>query len=69
MSHRDYKSGLDLECTYNGTFYGLIQAAMRRADSDNLEKLKAAWPEVWEEFQLRYKAQGGYLPEEWSQRN
>ena len=27
--------------------YSIIQAAMREADSDNIEKLKAAWPDVW----------------------
>ena len=42
-------------------FYALIMAAMRRADSDNIEVLKDAWPDVWEELQARYRASGGLL--------
>lgn len=42
-------------------FYGLIMAAMRRADSANLWRLKQAWPEVWEELQARYDSPGGLL--------
>ena len=37
-------------------FYGAIMAAMRMADSINAEKLKAAFPEVWNVLQLRYNA-------------
>ena len=40
-------------------FYALIMAAMRKADSTNTEKLKQAWPEVWEALQARYYAPGG----------
>jgi hypothetical protein len=36
-------------------------AAMRKADSDNLELLKAAFPAVWEELQQRYNAPGGMI--------
>jgi hypothetical protein len=43
-------------------FYGLIQAAMRRADSDNLKKLKLMFPVEWEDLSLRYNAPGGILP-------
>jgi len=42
-------------------FYGIIMAAMRGADSHNLEKLRAAWPEVYDEFKSRYWAPGGVL--------
>ena len=42
-------------------FYALIMAAMRKADTDNTAKLKAAWPEVWKELMLRYHAPGGAL--------
>jgi len=45
-------------------FYALIQAAMRRADTNNLEMLKDCWPEVWKELQERYDTPGGYLKEE-----
>ncbi len=42
-------------------FYALIMAAMRQADTDNCEKLKLAWPHVWEELEGRYHAPGGRL--------
>ena len=45
-------------------FYALIMAAMRKADTDNLAKLQAAWPDVWREFQSRYDAPLGVLPED-----
>jgi hypothetical protein len=40
-------------------FYALIMAAMRKADPDNLEKLKAVFPETWAELKERYWAPGG----------
>lgn len=45
-------------------FYALIMAAMRQADTLNLEKLQMMWPEVWHELHARYTAPGGYLPKE-----
>jgi len=47
-----------------GPFYGIIMAAMPRADTDNLDLLKAAFPETWAELQARYWAPGGLLPGE-----
>jgi hypothetical protein len=44
------------------SFYALIMAAMQRADTNNLRKLRAAYPEVWVELQLRYDVPGGFLP-------
>ena len=46
------------------SFYALIMAAMRKSDTDNSEKLQAAFPEVFKELRLRYDAPGGVLPEE-----
>lgn len=45
-------------------FYALIMAAMWRADSDNLAKLKAAWPDVWDELHARYHSPGARLADE-----
>jgi hypothetical protein len=42
-------------------FYALIMAAIRKADTENLLKLKAAWPEIYKEFEARYFAPGGLL--------
>ena len=60
MSHFEYEYGRKLEAD-DAPFYGLIQAAMRRADTTNLEMLKGCWPEVWEELQERYCAPGGLV--------
>ena len=59
----DYNIGRKLEAE-DIPFYALIQAAMRRADTINLEMLKGCWPEVWEELFERYNTPGGYLKEE-----
>lgn len=45
-------------------FYAIIMAAMRNADSDNIEKLKLMWPEIWEELGKRYRSPGGILPKD-----
>jgi len=44
-------------------FYGLIMAAMRKADTDNLIMLRTCWPDVWTELKARYNAPGGALTE------
>jgi len=49
------------ELSRDAPFYGLIMAAMRGADDENLRKLKAAFPETWAELQARYHAPGGRL--------
>lgn len=65
MSMEDYQASRQLYHKLHYPFYGLIMAAMRRADSLNLEKLVAAFPDVWEELDARYNAKGGYLPGEY----
>lgn len=45
-------------------FYALLFAMIRQADTDNVEKIKRAWPDKWEEMQARYNAPGGILPED-----
>lgn len=42
-------------------FYALVMAAMRRADTDNIERLRTAFPELWHELNARYNAPGGVL--------
>lgn len=46
------------------SFASIIMAAMRKADDINLAKLKASWPELWDELYARYHTPGGVLPEE-----
>ena len=60
MSHYDYKWARRI-CLEDPPFYGLIQAAMRRADTANLERLKCAFPEVYKELMDRYNSPGGSL--------
>ncbi len=57
MSYHDYVKGRELTLD-DPPFYALIQAAMRKADTGNLEKLQAAFPEIWEELNARYHAPG-----------
>jgi len=57
----DYQVGRHIIVELNPTFYGVIQCAMRLADTDNLEKLKEAFPREWADLQARYNAPGGLL--------
>ena len=43
------------------SFYGLLMAAMRKADSYNAATLRRAFPQVWDDLQARYLAPGGVL--------
>jgi len=63
MSYETYLTALHLSAE-DYPFYALIQAAMRKADSDNAWKLQHEWPDVWAELQSRYNAPGGHLPGE-----
>lgn len=45
---------------YGGSFIQSLAAAARNADSENLAKIKAAWPEYW----ARYEAMGAILKQE-----
>jgi hypothetical protein len=61
---RDYEMGklILIESSLNSDdFYGVIQCAMRLADTDNLEKLKSVFPKEWTDLQTRYDAPGGLL--------
>ena len=60
MSLYNYEVGLRISAQ-GYPFYALVQAAMREADTDNLEKLKAAFPDQWKDLQERYHAPAGKL--------
>ena len=59
MGLTEYRQSIHLAA--DGSFYGLLMAAMRNADTDNLATLKAAFPQVWQELHDRYNAPGGCL--------
>jgi hypothetical protein len=63
MSLHGYHVGMTL-LRKDPPFYALIMAAMIKADTDNTAKLTAAFPEVRREFQARYDAVLGVLPED-----
>jgi len=53
----DYKESLKIAAN-DYQFAALIMAAMRKADSWNLAKLKVEWPEIWEKLQELYNTPG-----------
>ena len=63
MSYYDYKVSQEI-ARQGYPFYALIMATLRKADSVNLAKLRAVFPDVDDELQARYNAPGGYLPGE-----
>ena len=63
MSLFDYKESIKIFIHDYG-FYSLIMAAMKKADDKNLWKLRAVFPEVWQELQNRYNAPSGILKDD-----
>jgi hypothetical protein len=57
MTLYDYQKSKEIDAP----FYTIIMAAMRKADSNNIEKLKCAFPETFDEFHKRYNAPGGII--------
>jgi hypothetical protein len=64
MSFHEYVVSREL-AAIDPPFYALIMAAVRKADTINLVKLRAAFPQVVAEFEDRYNAPGGKLRREW----
>jgi len=60
VSYHEYLAAKEL-LRADPPFYALIMAAMHRADTENTKKLRAAWPDVWDETFARYHAPGGVL--------
>lgn len=61
MSAYDYKQSRKINDEGYG-FFALLMATMRRADTENAERLGRAFPETWSELRARYNAPGGVLP-------
>lgn len=60
MSRFDYEAAKELR-RQEPPFYALIMAAMWGADSFNVVKLQAAFPDTWAELEARYNAPGAIL--------
>lgn len=67
MTLYDYEMSIEI-AQADCPFYALIMAAMRKADSSNIEKLKEMWPETYNELEARYNAPGGELSKELEER-
>ncbi|MFA5608326.1 MAG: hypothetical protein WDA07_14305 [Leucobacter sp.] len=63
MSLYDYRAANEI-AKADPPFYALIMAAMRKADTFNLARLRAAFPDVYAEVEARYNAPGAVLPED-----
>jgi hypothetical protein len=63
MSLHDFRTAVEIS-KGDKPFYGFIMAAMMKADTPNLVKLRMMYPDVWLELDTRYNAPGGYLEEE-----
>lgn len=63
MSLHEYQESLRISRD-DPPFYAIIMAAMRKADTDNAARLRAAFPDTWAELQERYNAPGGLIGEE-----
>jgi hypothetical protein len=46
------------------SFYALLMALIRKADTDNLAKIEREWPQEVAELRARYNAPYGLLPHE-----
>jgi len=63
MSLFDYEQS-QLISSKDYSFYALIMAAMRQADTYNAARLKDAFPAIWDELKQRYHAPQGRLSKE-----
>lgn len=59
---KDYKASILIELTAyqrEWSFEALIMAAMRKADTENMSKLRSAFPEIAYELQTRFNLPNG----------
>ena len=63
MSLHEYLTSLAISAE-DPPFYALVMAAMRKADSDNVERFQRAFPETWFELTRRHCVPCGVLPED-----
>ncbi len=63
-SLHDYQMSVEVRVLDGITFYGVFMALVYMADTDNLEKLKAAFPQAVGEAYQRYNAPAGCLTDD-----
>ncbi|KUH86312.1 hypothetical protein [Mycobacterium sp. IS-1556] len=63
MSLYDYRASQQIGAA-DPPFHALIMAAIRKADTGNAARLRMAFPDTFAEFEARYNAPGGMLPED-----
>jgi hypothetical protein len=63
VSLYDYRRSASLAAD-DAPFAALVMAAMRRADTGNLARLREAFPELHAELEERYRSPGGLLADE-----
>ena len=63
MTIWDYRSAQEL-VGKGYSFRALITAALMRADDNNVDKIRRAWPDIASEAAARYSVAGGLLPGE-----
>jgi hypothetical protein len=56
----DYEESISIAAR-DPSFKAIIMAAMRKADTQNIEKLARAFPDIYDELHARYNAPGGIL--------
>lgn len=61
MSLHDYEVSKEIAAE-DYPFYALVMAAIRQADTDNLVRLRTAFPNTYGEMMARYRAPGGIIP-------
>lgn len=61
MSRHDYEMSRQIAALDGVTFYGVLMAAMRMADTQNTIKLLSVFPDTYHELDARYNAPGGVL--------
>jgi hypothetical protein len=62
LNQYEYRKSLEISA-YGYPFYALLAALMRDADTDNLEKLRSAFPGIYESLVRWTKTPGAYLDE------
>jgi hypothetical protein len=65
MSLFDYHQSKEISNKSDWGFASLIMAAFRKADTRNYDLLRQSFPDIYNEFRLRYNSAGGRLEGEW----